>query len=68
MNTKIPLVETDEKGNISYGLKSGLYKAIEMEAPKGYELPEKEERHGIKPRPSSFCIFLYCVLIWRPLP
>lgn len=43
MNTKIPLVETDEKGNISYGLKSGLYKAIEMEAPKGYELPEKEE-------------------------
>ena len=42
MNTQIPVVETDENGEISYGLKSGLYKATEIEAPEGYELPENE--------------------------
>ena len=39
----VPVVETDENGLISYGLKSGLYKAVEIEAPEGYELPENEE-------------------------
>ena len=42
MNTQVPVVETDENGEISYGLKSGLYKATEIEAPEGYELPEDE--------------------------
>ena len=36
----IPVVETDENGEISYGLKTGLYKATEIEAPEGYEFPE----------------------------
>ena len=40
---EVPIVTTDENGVISYGLKSGLYKAIEIEAPEGYELPENEE-------------------------
>ena len=39
----VPVVVTDENGVISYGLKSGLYKAVEIEAPEGYELPENEE-------------------------
>ena len=38
----IPVVETDENGEISYGLKTGLYKATEIEAPEGYEFPENE--------------------------
>ena len=42
MNTQIPVVKTDENGEISYGLKAGLYKATEIEAPEGYELAEKE--------------------------
>ena len=42
MNTQIPVVKTDENGEISYGLKAGLYKATEIEAPEGYELAENE--------------------------
>lgn len=44
MNTAIPVVTTNKKGEISYGLKSGLYKAVEIEAVEGYELPEEAER------------------------
>ena len=43
MNTTVPIVTTDEEGVISEGLQTGLYKAIEVEAPEGYELPENEE-------------------------
>ena len=42
MNTQIPVVKTDENGEISYGLKAGLYKATEIEAPEGYEFAENE--------------------------
>ena len=38
----VPVVTTDENGEISTGLQSGLYKAIEIEAPEGYDLPENE--------------------------
>ena len=31
----VPVVVTNENGVISYGLKSGLYKAVEIEAPEG---------------------------------
>ena len=40
---QVPVVTTDENGVISYGLKAGLYKATEIEAPEGYILPENEE-------------------------
>ena len=40
---EVPVVISDENGEISYGLQTGLYKAIEVEAPVGYELPENEE-------------------------
>lgn len=40
---EVPVVISDENGEISYGLQTGLYKAIEVEAPEGYELPENEE-------------------------
>ena len=40
---EVPVVETDENGEISYGLKLGLYKATEIEAPEGYVLSENEE-------------------------
>ena len=43
MNTTVPIVTTDEEGVISEGLQTGLYKAVEIEAPEGYELPENEE-------------------------
>ena len=36
------VITTDENGEISTGLSSGLYRAIEIEAPEGYELPENE--------------------------
>ena len=36
-------IVTDEKGEISCGLRAGFYKAIEIEAPEGYELSENEE-------------------------
>ena len=34
---------TDENGEISANLPEGLYKAIEVEAPEGYDLPDSEE-------------------------
>ena len=34
---------TDENGEITANLPEGLYKAIEVEAPEGYDLPENEE-------------------------
>ena len=34
---------TDENGEITANLPEGLYKAIEIEAPEGYDLPENEE-------------------------
>ena len=40
---QFPVVISDENGEISYGLQTGLYKAVEIEAPEGYELPENEE-------------------------
>ena len=43
MEGELPVVSTDENGEISYGLRTGLYKAIEVEAPLGYELPENPE-------------------------
>ena len=36
-------IVTDEKGEISCGLRAGFYKAVEIEAPEGYELSENEE-------------------------
>lgn len=36
-------VETDENGLITANIGEGNYKAIEIEAPEGYDLPEKEE-------------------------
>ena len=38
-----PIIETDENGEISAGLQPGLYKAIEVESPTGYALPDKIE-------------------------
>ena len=38
----IRVVTTDENGVISCGLKSGLYKAVEVQAPDGYVFPEDE--------------------------
>ncbi len=38
------VVTTNEEGVISYGLKSGLYKAIEIQAADGYVLPAEEQR------------------------
>ena len=40
---EVPVVETDENGEISYGLQTGLYKAVEVEAPEQYQLPGNEE-------------------------
>lgn len=37
------VVSTDENGNISYGLQTSLYKAVEVESAEGYVLPENEE-------------------------
>lgn len=37
------VVTTDENGNITANLGEGLYKAVEVEAPEGYVLPEKEK-------------------------
>ena len=36
-------LETDEKGEFTANLPSGMYKIIEMEVPEGYDLPENEE-------------------------
>lgn len=36
-------ITTDENGNITASIGEGLYKAIEVEAPEGYFLPEKEK-------------------------
>ncbi len=45
INGKIErVVTTDEKGIISYGLKSGLYKAVEVQSADGYIFPENEEQ------------------------
>ncbi|MCI8655259.1 MAG: MucBP domain-containing protein [Clostridia bacterium] len=37
------VVTSDELGKIQLNLPGGLYKLVEVEAPEGYELPEKEE-------------------------
>ena len=37
------IVTTDSEGKITANLSEGLYKAVEIEAPDGYELPENEE-------------------------
>lgn len=37
------VVTTNELGKVSIDLPEGIYKVVEIEAPKGYELPEKEE-------------------------
>ncbi|MCI8654957.1 MAG: hypothetical protein HFJ48_03665 [Clostridia bacterium] len=37
------VVTSNELGKISLNLPEGLYKIVEIEAPEGYELPEKEE-------------------------
>ncbi|MBO5005685.1 MAG: hypothetical protein J6D03_10820, partial [Clostridia bacterium] len=37
------VVVTNEKGEISANLPEGVYKAVEVEAPEGYILPEKKE-------------------------
>lgn len=36
-------IATNEKGEISANLPEGMYKAIEVEAPEGYKLPENEK-------------------------
>ncbi len=36
-------ITTDENGQITCAIKSGLYKAIETEAPEGYQLPKDEK-------------------------
>lgn len=38
------IVTTDENGNITANLRDGFYKAIEIEAPEGYVLPEEKDR------------------------
>ncbi len=40
----VRVVTTDENGVISYGLKSGLYKAVEIQSADGYVFPENEEQ------------------------
>ena len=54
---------TDENGEINVNLQEGLYKAVEIKAPEGYELPENEEERtyyiGIgssKPEETEFTI------------
>ena len=37
------IIETNEDGEISGNIPQGLYKAVEVEAPEGYDLPENEE-------------------------
>ena len=43
INYKDCVIETNENGEISASLPHGLYKAVEIEAPEGYDLPENEE-------------------------
>lgn len=61
IDAQIPVVTTNEKGEITEALKAGLYKAVEIETPEGYELPEDEKDRtyyfGIgtsKPQESTF--------------